>query len=164
MCNSLLSGSLLCSSHVDVVVVVLLLLSLLLLLLLLLMLFFFMLLLLPLVTTIVVVVSLYLYLFEFAGYSFQVRFLNDEHEMLWTASKCLDLRRFAPAHGQEEDDVEDIYEPLKHILQWMTNRGVPNVPHVNVIYAQAKIIADNMKFDINSFYNGCARLEQACHR
>ncbi len=48
---------------------------------------------------------------------FHVRFLRDEHDILWTSSKYLDLRRFAQAPGQEEDDIEDIYEPLKHILR-----------------------------------------------
>ena len=95
---------------------------------------------------------------------FHVRFLRDEHDILWTASKCLDLRRFAQAHGQEEDDIEDIYEPLKHILQWMTKGGVPNVPDIDVVYAEGMLLADNMKKDIIDFYNGCARPEQACHR
>ena len=90
--------------------------------------------------------------------------MHDEHEMLWTASKCLDLRRFAPAPGQEEEEFKDIYEPLKHVLQWMTKGGVPNVPHIDIVYAQAKILADNMKNDINAFYTSCARPEQACHR
>ncbi len=60
--------------------------------------------------------------------------MHDEHAILWTASKCLDLRRFAPAHGQEEEDFKDIKEPLKHILQWMTKGGVPDVPHIDVVY------------------------------
>jgi hypothetical protein len=84
--------------------------------------------------------------------------------MLWTASKCLDLRRFAPAPGHEEEEFEDIYEPLKHILQWMIKGGVPNVPDIDVVYAQAKLLSDNMKTDITEFYNGCARPDVACHR
>ena len=68
--------------------------------------------------------------------------------MLWTESKCLDLRRFAPVPGQEEDDFEDIYEPLKQILRWMTKGGVLDVPHVDVVYAQAKLLANDMKCDI----------------
>ena len=74
--------------------------------------------------------------------------MNDEHEMMWTASKCLDLRRFAPAPGHEEEESEDIYEPLKHILQWMIKGGVPNVPDIDVVYAQTKLLSDNMKTDI----------------
>ncbi len=89
--------------------------------------------------------------------------MNDEHAILWTASKCFDLRRFAPAPRQEED-LGDIKDPLKHILQWMTKGGVPDVPHIAIAYAQAKIIADNTKIDIDGYYNGCARPEQACHR
>ena len=90
--------------------------------------------------------------------------MHDEHDILWTASKCLDLRHFAPASRQEEKKIEEIKEPLKHIFQWITKGGVPDVPHVNVVYAHAKCLADNMKNDINGFYNRCARAEQAGHR
>ncbi len=90
--------------------------------------------------------------------------MHDEHEILWTASKYLDLRRFALALGQEEEDFEDIKEPLKPILQWMTKGGVTDVPHIDVVYAQAKTLADTMKMDINDFYNGCERPKQTCHR
>ena len=76
----------------------------------------------------------------------------------------MDLRLFAPAPGQEEHEFEDIYEPLKHILQWMSKGGVPDVPHIDVAYAQAKLLADLMKTDIVDFYSGCARPEHACHR
>jgi hypothetical protein len=43
-----------------------------------------------------------------AFHFFHVRFLRDEHNILWTASKCLDLRRFAPAPRHEEEDIEGI--------------------------------------------------------
>ena len=99
-----------------------------------------------------------------ASHFFHVRFLRDEHDILWTASKCLDLRRFAPTPGREEDDLEDIKEPLKHILRWMTKGGVPGVPDIAVVYDQALLLADIMKTDIVDFYNGCARPERACHR
>ncbi len=46
----------------------------------------------------------------------------------------------------------------------MTKGGVPNVPHIDVVYEQAKLLADTMKVDIRDFYNGCATPEQACHR
>ena len=70
---------------------------------------------------------------ECAAHFFEVCFLHDEHEMSWTASKCLDFRRFAPALGHEEVPFEDIYEPLNHILRWMTKEGVPNVPDIDVV-------------------------------
>ena len=101
---------------------------------------------------------------ECAAHFFHVRFLRDEHQMLWTASKCMDLRRFARLRGREEGDFEDIYEPLRLILRWMTKGGVPNVPSIDIVYAQALLLANNMKADITDFYNGCARPEQACHR
>ena len=85
--------------------------------------------------------------------------MRDEHDILWTANKCLDLRRFAQAPGQEEDYIEDIYEPLKLILQWITKGGVPDVPGIDVVYAEAMLLVDNMKKDIIDFYNGCARSE-----
>ena len=51
-----------------------------------------------------------------ASHFLHVRFLRYEHDIMWTASKCLELRCFAPAPRREEDDLEDIKEPLKHIL------------------------------------------------
>ncbi len=94
-----------------------------------------------------------------------VRFLRDEHDILWTASKCLDLRRFATTlDGHEEDALEDMKEPLKQILQWMTKGGVPDVPEIDNVYEQAILLEDNMKKDIRDFYNGCARPELSCHR
>jgi len=90
--------------------------------------------------------------------------LHDEHAILWTANKCLDFRRFASAPGHDEQDSEDIKEPLKHIIQWITKWGVPHVLDIDDVYAQAKLLADNMKIDIDDFYNACARPEQACHR
>jgi hypothetical protein len=76
----------------------------------------------------------------------------------------LDLRRFAPAPGQEEDDIEDIYEPLKHIQRLMTKGDVPDDPDIDVVYAEGIRLADNMKNDIVDFYSGCARPDQACHK
>ena len=76
----------------------------------------------------------------------------------------MDLRRFAPAHGQEEEDFDDIKELLKYILQWMAKGGVTDIPPIDVVYEQAIIIADIIKYDINGFYNGCARPKQACQR
>ncbi len=32
---------------------------------------------------------------ECAAHFFHVRLIRDEHDILWTASKCVDLRRFA---------------------------------------------------------------------
>ena len=46
----------------------------------------------------------------------KVRFLHDEHAILWTASKCLDLRRYAPAPGQDEEDFEDQRASETHYL------------------------------------------------
>jgi hypothetical protein len=53
---------------------------------------------------------------------------------------------------------------LNYILQWMTKGGVPNVPVIDGVYAQAKLLSDIMKTEISDFYNGCARPERACHR
>jgi hypothetical protein len=48
---------------------------------------------------------------------FHVRFLRDEHDLLLTSSKCLDLSYFDQPPGQEEDGIEGIYELLKRILR-----------------------------------------------
>ena len=55
-----------------------------------------------------------------ASHFCHVRFLRDKYDIMWTASKCLDLRRFATNFGHEEDALEDMKEPLKQILRWMT--------------------------------------------
>jgi len=63
---------------------------------------------------------------ECAAHFFHVRFLRDEHEILWTTSKCMDLRRFAslPDDDKELDnEYDDIKEPLKQILLWMRKGG-----------------------------------------
>jgi len=80
------------------------------------------------------------------------------------ASAGMDLRRFVPGPGHEDFVFEDIYEPLNHILRWMTKEDVPGVPHIDVVYAQANLLSDNMKTDITDSYNGCARPKVACHR
>jgi hypothetical protein len=50
---------------------------------------------------------------ECAAHFFYVRLFREEHDMLWTANECLDLRRFAQMPDeQQEQDYEDIYEPL----------------------------------------------------
>ncbi len=45
----------------------------------------------------------------------------------------------------------------------MTKGGGPDVPDIDVVYAEGMLLADNMKKDIIDFYNGCARPEHACH-
>ena len=52
---------------------------------------------------------------------FNVRFLWGEHGILTIASRCMDIKRFAPlpGHEDEHDNYEDIKEPLKQILKWM---------------------------------------------
>ncbi len=51
---------------------------------------------------------------------FLARFMRDEHEVLWTAGKCLDFRLFASVTGRSdhlyEPNYDDIYEPLTEIL------------------------------------------------
>ncbi len=63
------------------------------------------------------------YWFECAAYFFHVRFLRDEHQMLWTESKCMDLRRFALLREHVAKGFENIYELLRVILRW-TSKGV----------------------------------------
>jgi len=46
----------------------------------------------------------------------------------------------------------------------MTKGVVPAVPDIDIVYEQAKLLADNIKQDIRDFNNGCARPERACHR
>ena len=42
----------------------------------------------------------------------------------------MDSKRFALALVEEEQDFEDIYEPLIHILRRMTKGDVPNVSDI----------------------------------
>jgi len=53
---------------------------------------------------------------ECAAHFFHVRLIHDEHHMLWSVNKCLDLRRYALMPGEPDDQgYEEIYEPLKSI-------------------------------------------------
>ena len=56
---------------------------------------------------------------ECAAHFFHVRFLRNEHDILWTASKRMDLRRFASLPDDDEEldnEYGDMKEPLKHIV------------------------------------------------
>jgi hypothetical protein len=102
---------------------------------------------------------------ECAAHFFHVRLIRDEHDILWTASKCLDLRRFAQMPGEHEDEgYEDIYDPLEDLWIWMRNAGVRDVPDVDVIYSEAILLAEAMQKDISDYYMGCANPTTACHR
>ncbi len=76
--------------------------------------------------------------------------------MIATAKKCLDLRRFTPltGHGDErdEDNYEDIKEPLEIILEWMIKEGVQNIPDIDVVFAHAMLLARSMKKEVTDFY------------
>ena len=92
---------------------------------------------------------------ECAAHFFHVRMIRDEHDILWTASKCMDLRRFAQMPGEgEELSYEDIYEPLEDIWVWMRNAGVRDVPDVDVLYNEAILLAEAMQKDITDYYGG----------
>jgi len=105
---------------------------------------------------------------ECAIHFFHVRFLRDEHGMLATAQRCLDLRRFAPltGHGDEHDDdnYEDIKEPLEIVLEWMKDGGVQDVPDVDVVFAQAMVLAASMEKEVNEFYRRCSDPNTSIHK
>jgi hypothetical protein len=42
--------------------------------------------------------------------------------------------------------------------------SLTHVTCIEIVYAEATLLADNMKIDINTCYIGCARREHACHR
>ena len=70
---------------------------------------------------------------ECAAHFFHVRFLRDEHNILWSASKCMDLRLFAtlPDDDEEHDDeFDDMKEPLRQILLWMRKGGGTGCPSI----------------------------------
>ena len=95
---------------------------------------------------------------ECAIHFFHVRFLRDEHGILATASLCLDLRRFAPLTGHQDEHDENRYddmkEPLQIILEWMKNGGVQDVPNIDVVFAQAMNLARIMEKEVKDFYTG----------
>jgi hypothetical protein len=102
---------------------------------------------------------------ECAAHFFHVRLIRDEHDILWTASKCLDLRRFAQMPGEPDDEgYEDIYVPLEDLWTWMRKAGLRDIPEVDVIYNEAILLAEAMQKDISDFYRGCANPTTACHR
>jgi len=102
---------------------------------------------------------------ECAAHFFHVRFLRDEHGILTTAKRCMDLRRFAPTPGQEDeqDNYEDIKDPLKQIMKWMKTGGLQNVLDIAMVFQRAKLLARNMKKDVTAFYKACADPNTACH-
>ena len=102
---------------------------------------------------------------ECAAHFFHVRIIRDEHDILWTASKCLDLRRFAQMPGEDDDEgYEDIYDHLEDIWAWMVKAGVRDVPDVHVLYTEGILLAEAMQKDISDYYNGCADPTTTCHR
>ncbi len=102
---------------------------------------------------------------ECVAHFFHVRIIRDEHEIWWTVSKCLDLRRFAQMPGEPDDEgYEAIYEPLEDIWVWMVKAGVRNVLDVDVMYNEALLLAEAMQKDMSDYYKGCANPTTACHR
>jgi len=72
---------------------------------------------------------------ECAAQFFHVRLILDEHDILWTASKWLDLRRLAQMPIEPDDQGnEDIYDPLEDIWIWMEKAGVRDILAVDVMY------------------------------
>jgi len=104
---------------------------------------------------------------ECAAHFFSLRFLKDEHEILWIASKCMDLRLFATVNYNDDAHhqafIEGIYAPLQQIILWMKKGGVQDVPAIDIVYSQAIALADNMRNDITAFYNACANPTTAVH-
>ncbi len=90
---------------------------------------------------------------ECAAHFFHIRFLRDEHGILTTARGCMDLRRFAPLPGHEDDqdNYVNIKDSLKQILKWRKKGGVKNVLELNVVFEQAKLLARNMEKDVTDF-------------
>ncbi len=50
-------------------------------------------------------------------FAMSVRFLRDEHGMLSRASKCLDLRKFAPLTRHQNEHHQDNFEGIKEQLE-----------------------------------------------
>jgi hypothetical protein len=102
---------------------------------------------------------------ECAAHFFHVRLIRDEHDILWTAAQCLDLRRFAQMPGEDDDEgYENIYEHLEGIWILMTKAGVRDVPSVDELYNEGILLAEAMQKDISDYYSGCADPTTACHR
>ena len=95
-------------------------------------------------------VSLWL---ECAAHFFQVRFLRDEHQILATTAKCMDLRRFVPlTNHNDEGNYNDIKRPLQKILKWMKKEGVQDAQDIGVVFGEAMLLARNMEKDVKDFY------------
>jgi hypothetical protein len=54
---------------------------------------------------------------ECATHFFLVRFLRDEHDILWTTSNCMDLRRFASLYDDDDESRDDEYDDMKEPLK-----------------------------------------------
>jgi hypothetical protein len=68
----------------------------------------------------------------------------------------MDLRRIdpIPRHEDEQDNYEDIKEPLKPILKWMKKGGVLNVPDIVLVFEQALGFSPQHGEGHNSFLQG----------
>ncbi len=101
---------------------------------------------------------------EYATHFLNVCLIQDEHEILWIASKCLDLRWFEQIPGEHDDEgYEDSEEPLEQIWIWMVNAGVRDVSDEDVLYNNETILlAKAMQKDISDHYLGCADPTTTC--
>jgi hypothetical protein len=96
-----------------------------------------------------------------------VRFLRDEHGMLHVASKCLDLRGLNALTGYQtefhQNRYEDIKDTLEIIMEWMMMGGGQDVPDVDVVFAQAMLLARSMEKEVKYVYTGCSNSNTTCH-
>ena len=94
--------------------------------------------------------------------------MRDEHDILWSAGKYLDVRLFASVTKRNDrlytPNYDDIYEPLNEILECMKRGGVKDVPCIDVIYNLALVLAGAMRKDILDYYTGCRSQETACQK
>lgn len=52
-------------------------------------------------------------------------------------------------------DNNEMYKPLKLVIDWRQKGGVPNTPKIEVVYEEALQLAELMHADVNQFYQGC---------
>ena len=92
---------------------------------------------------------------ECVAHFFSLRFLKDEHEIIWIASNCMDLMLFATVNydddAHQQAFIEGIYAPLQQILLWMQKGSVYDVPAIDIVNNQAIALAGNMRNDITAF-------------
>jgi len=98
---------------------------------------------------------------------FQVRFVDDEHEMIAVAAKCLDLRLYCrksfPGYSSLAQYMDaEVKQPFRQVWKWVSAAGV-NVEPWEASWTALQNLARCLHEDVTSFY-AWADSEESRHK